>query len=61
MHIYAALVIMVGVGVNLLDFQYEYFHRDDRIRYTLLFMLCSAFDVLSHAIKEGLVRSQPLN
>src|SRR5947209_2226013 len=57
LHVAAALVILIGVGVNLIDFSYDYYHMDERIRYTLFFMLCSFFDVLSHAIKEGLVRS----
>jgi len=31
------------------------------LQYSFLFMLCSLFEVISLAIKEGLVRSQPLN
>ena len=31
------------------------------MHYALLFLLCSLFDVVSHALKESIVRSQPLN
>lgn len=31
------------------------------MHYALLFLLCSLFDVISHALKESIVRSQPLN
>ena len=29
--------------------------------YALIFLMCSLFDVISHALKEAIVRTQPLN
>lgn len=62
-HIFASFVIIVGVAVNLGDLSEDDYKDDnsDTLKYTFLFMLNSVFDVISHAIKEGLVRSQPLN
>ena len=31
------------------------------MHYALLFMLCSLFDVISHAFKESIVRTKPVN
>ena len=36
-------------------------HGVPMLSYASLFLLCSLFDVVSHALKESIVRSQPLN
>ena len=63
----AGFVILVAVMINLLeasDYKKSYpvgAVEDDYMTYTLLFLLCSLFDVVSHALKESIVRTQPLN
>jgi hypothetical protein len=57
-HIIAAIVIVVGIGINLIDLKDS---SKQILKYSMMFMICSLCDVISHAIKESLVRSQPLN
>lgn len=58
-HVLAGLGVLLSIGVTLLDF--TIITNKSVLTYALLFMLSSVFDVVSLAIKEGLVRSQPLN
>ena len=56
-HLYASLLILIGIG-------FSPFYLEDALItkvYFLIFAISSVFDVLSHIIKEGLVRKIPLN
>ena len=59
-HIAAGIIIFCAVAVNILLFIFEEY-KSEYAKYSLLFMLSSACDVVSHSIKENIVRSQPLN
>jgi hypothetical protein len=54
-HIVAAGVILVGILFSYIDLTFK--TRYSIASYALIFMLSSLFDVISHSIKEGLVRS----
>ena len=62
-HVVAGFIICAAVVLNLIDIgdtkpvimKQEYMH------YAVLLLLCSLFDVISHALKESIVRAQPLN
>ena len=55
-HILAGFIISSAVALNLLLFIYEEY-KTEYFSYALLFMLSSACDVVSHSIKESIVRS----
>lgn len=63
MHVVAGFVILVAVILNLIDITDTKDHeqKDLYTRYALIFLLCSLFDVISHALKESIVRNQMLN
>lgn len=58
-HVLAGFVILIATLLNMVDLadglggakNKEYMH------YALLFLLCSLFDVISHALKESIVRN----
>jgi hypothetical protein len=58
-HVLSAFIILIGVIISNLDLTIK--EEQPVTNYALLFMLSAFFDVISHSIKEGLVRSQPLN
>lgn len=60
-HVLAGFVILVAVVLNMIDITEDTQHKEEYMHYALLFMLCSLFDVVSHALKESIVRTQPLN
>lgn len=60
-HAIAGLVIFAAVCFNLLDFTTSAYQAQTFLPYALLFLLCSVFDSTSHALKESIVRSQPLD
>ena len=62
-HVIAGFVILTATGINFIDlYQTEKLDQSkDYMHYALLFLLCSLFDVVSHSLKESIVRSQPLN
>jgi hypothetical protein len=45
----------------MLDFTTEYYKTGPFLIYTILFFICAVFDSMSHALKESIVRSQPLD
>lgn len=55
-HAISGFIILTAVAINLIDLADEEY-REMYMKYTLLFMCCSLFDVISHAIKESIVRS----
>ena len=57
----AGVIIMLAVIVNMIDITDSKEDKDLYMHYALLFLLCSLFDVVSHALKESIVRSQPIN
>eukprot|EP00347_Sterkiella_histriomuscorum_P015447 403356997 len=57
-HIYSALIIIIGIVLALISLKDL---DNSTVKYSSLFILCQFFDVISITIKEGLVRSQPLN
>ena len=59
MHAIAGLIITAAVGINLFDVKKD--SASDYQPYVWLFLLCSVFDSASHALKESIVRSQPLD
>mmetsp|Transcript_21402 Transcript_21402/g.26340 ORF Transcript_21402/g.26340 Transcript_21402/m.26340 type:complete len:273 (-) Transcript_21402:549-1367(-) len=62
-HVIAGFVILLATILSMVDLaDYEEGHTSrNYMRYALLFLLCSLFDVVSHALKESIVRNQPLN
>lgn len=55
---FASLIILIAVGINsfvLID------HFNDWGVYYLLFLASAIFDIMSHGLKESLVRSVPIN
>ena len=60
-HVLAGFIILTAVVVNMIDITDSKQDSDKYMHYALLFLLCSLFDVISHALKESIVRSQPLN
>ena len=55
-HVMAGLIILIAVGLAMFS-AIHYAEEEDETQYALLFLLCTFFDVLSHAIKESIVRS----
>ena len=60
-HVVAGFVICAAVVLNFIDITDSECHKERYMHYALLFLLCSLFDVISHALKESIVRSQPVN
>lgn len=60
-HVVSGFIILVAVIVNMVDISGSKTEYTKYMHYALLFLLCSLFDVVSHALKESIVRSQPLN
>ena len=60
-HMVAGLIIAGAVILNMIDISEDKEHKETYMHYALLFMLCSLFDVVSHALKESIVRTQPVN
>lgn len=56
-HVVAGFVILVAVVLNMIDITDSKTDKDLYMHYALLFLLCSLFDVVSHALKESIVRS----
>ena len=52
-HIIACVVITVAAAINLADLAFH----DQNLGYTLLFLFSSLCDVISHALKESIVRN----
>lgn len=59
-HIFAGFIITSAVILNMVDILGNN-EKSSYLQYSLLFLLSSFFDVASHAMKESIVRSQPLN
>lgn len=59
-HVLAGVVIFLAISLAMYG-AFDSRDTDQELYYSCLFLLCSLFDVLSHAIKEAIVRSQPLN
>lgn len=60
-HIVAGFIVTVGVAVAMIDVIFSPSEKGLYLNYAMLFPLSSLFDVISHSIKESIVRSQPLN
>ena len=62
-HVIAGFVILAATVLNMVDLADgdEVEKHREYMRYALLFLLSSLFDVVSHALKESIVRNQPLN
>ena len=60
-HVAAGFIILIAVILNMIDITDSKKENENYMHYALLFLLCSLFDVVSHALKESIVRSQPLN
>lgn len=60
-HILAGFIVVIGVAITMFDVIRAPEDKDLYLNYVLLFLLCSLMDVISHALKESIVRSQPLN
>ena len=56
-HVFAGFVILAAVVLNMIDITEDEVHKETYMHYALLFMLCSLFDVVSHALKESIVRT----
>ena len=56
-HVLAGFIILVAVVLNMIDITEDEVHKEQYMHYALLFMLCSLFDVVSHALKESIVRT----
>jgi len=58
-HAIASFVIMAAALINIVDVSehHETLSQSSYLHYTFLFLLCSLFDVVSHALKESIVRN----
>ena len=56
---WAGLIIVVAIALAFMDLHNEEF-KDAYLPYMLLFLLSSCIDVVSHAVKESVVRSMPV-
>ena len=58
-HVAAGFLILIATVLNLIDITDTKSPelKEKYMRYALLFLLCSLFDVISHALKESIVRS----
>ena len=55
LHIAAGFVVVAGVVITMIDVIHD---PDDLYKsYAFLFLLCCLTDVISHALKESIVRS----
>ena len=59
MHMVAGFIILCAIVTNMIDIKKEGDKEGatDYLQYALLFLLSSFFDVMSHALKESIVRS----
>ena len=59
-HYIAGLIILVAVVLTIVDVNVN---QMDGVsgNYAILFLISSLFDVVSHALKESIVRTQPPN
>ena len=59
MHVIAGFIILAAVILNMIDITdtKPAEQKEMYMHYALLFLLCSLFDVISHALKESIVRS----
>ena len=59
MHMVAGFIILCAIVTNMIDINKEGKKEGatDYLQYALLFLLSSFFDVMSHALKESIVRS----
>ena len=55
-HVAAGFIIVIAVVVNLIDITDTQVEKEHYWHYALLLILCSVFDVMSHALKESIVR-----
>ena len=62
-HVAAGFIILVAVTLSMLDIAQIQNHeqKENYILYSSIFILCSFFDVVSHAFKESIVRTRPVN
>ena len=64
-HWIAACIIFVGCIINMFTLGYQNHMTGDEkkqnVVFSILLILSAVLDVISHTIKEALVRSQPLN
>jgi len=58
-HTVAGLTILIAVILNIVDLESNIAGNDGTMymNYAILFLFCSLFDVISHALKESIVRS----
>ena len=56
-HIVAGLIVTCGVVITMIDVIQAPEDKDLYLNYALLFLLSSLLDVISHSIKESIVRS----
>lgn len=62
-HSIAGFIIFIAVALSFGNFATSYYQSSATpyLLYSLLFLACSVFDSMSHALKESVVRSQPLD
>ena len=62
-HVIAGFIILVAVVLSWLDIAslQKSTTKESYVLYGLTFFLCSFFDVVSHAFKESIVRTSPVN
>ena len=60
-HTISGLVILLAVGVSLYGYFKKQPDNQENVNYTLLFIVSAFLDVLSHLLKECIVRSQPID
>jgi hypothetical protein len=60
-HSMSALIILAAIGIAMLNFTTAGYQTGGLMVYTVLFLVCAVFDAMSHALKESIVRSQPLD
>jgi hypothetical protein len=67
-HYVAGGVIIFAIGLNLLDFTDADYHDTDNgtkkhrfSHFVIFFILASVIELISHSLKEQVVRSQPID
>lgn len=60
-HVVAGFIIVFAILLNVIDINANPEDKEMYWHYTLLFLMCSVFDVISHALKESIVRTAPVS
>lgn len=56
----SGVIILLAIGVNYFNLLSKEYRAQNYLAYSLLFIVASIIDTISHSLKESIVRSQPI-